>query len=188
MDSSLSEKLELIVPSLEYESELQRFRQEFIDNGGQMHGCGSFVRKPLVADWIKEIEMLSSQQTCPASLVPMSQFVYYRQADKKIVGAIQIRHYLNDFLAKYGGHIGYSVAPSERRKGYATKMLREVLPVCRELGLDKIMITCLKDNQASSKTILNNGGIYQDCIYMKKGDIYFNRYWINLSFKEKGNK
>ena len=64
-------------------------------------------------------------------MVPMNQYIYVRESDDKIVGVIQIRRRFNEFLEKYAGHIGYSVCPSERRKGYATQMLGLVLPICR---------------------------------------------------------
>ena len=69
------------------------------------------------------------------------------------------------YLDTYGGHIGYSVAPGERRKGYASQMLKEALIKCRELGIDKVLITCTDNNEGSRKTILANGGIYESTVY-----------------------
>lgn len=104
-----------------------------------------------------------------------------REEDRKIVGVIQIRHYFNAYLEKYGGHIGYSTAPSERRKGYAEMMLKMALPKCRELGMDKVLITCMKDNEGSRRTILKNGGIYESTVYEPNSGIYLERYWIVLA-------
>ena len=104
-----------------------------------------------------------------------------REEDQKIVGMLQIRHYFNDYLEKYGGHIGYSVAPSERRKGYASQMLKTALPKCKELGIDKVLITCIDNNEGSRKTILSNGGVYESSVYEPNEKVYLERYWINLS-------
>ena len=93
---------------------------------------------------------------------------------------IDIRHRLNEYLEKYGGHIGYSVAPGERHKGYATQMLKTALPMCRELGIDKVLITCIKGNEGSKRTILNNGGIYESTVYEPDEKIELERYWISL--------
>ena len=93
---------------------------------------------------------------------------------------IQVRHYFNDYLSKYGGHIGYSIKPNERRKGYATSMLKAVLPYCKEIGLDKILISCIDSNIGSEKTILKNGGVYESTVYERKEKCRLKRFWIAL--------
>lgn len=177
MDTSVR----LVVPTMEYEKEIQAFRQEFVMNGGDMDGCLSLRRMENIAEWIKQVEDCSKSETCPAKWVPQTQYIYVRETDNKVVGVIQIRHYFNEFLEKYAGHIGYSVCHSERRKGYATQMLRDVLPECVKLGLDKILVCCLEDNEGSRRTILNNGGIYESTVYEPDGKVNLERYWIALS-------
>lgn len=172
--------MRLIVPTMEYEKEIQTFRQEFIINGGDMDGCISLKRMENIADWIKQVEYYSKAETCPERWVPTTQFIYVRESDNKVVGVIQIRHYFNEFFEKYAGHIGYSVCHSERRKGHATQMLREVLPICKKLGMNKVLVCCLEDNEGSRKTILNNGGIYESTVYEPNGRVYLERYWITL--------
>ena len=98
----------------------------------------------------------------------------------QVVGMIQVRHYFNDYLSEYGGHIGYSVKLSERRKGYATAMLSAVLPYCREIGLDRILITCVDGNIGSEKAILNNGGVYESAVIEPNEKIRLKRFWIDL--------
>ncbi len=93
---------------------------------------------------------------------------------------IQVRHTLNEYLEKFAGHIGYSVRPSERRKGYATVMLSIVLPFCKDLGLEKVMISCTDQNTGSRKTILNNGGVYESTVHEPDKNVNLERYWITL--------
>lgn len=172
--------MKLIYPSMEYDNEIQAFRKEFLAADGSMDGCGSLRRFEHTQDWLDQVEALKSPETTPPELVPMTQFIYVREEDNKVAGVIQIRHYLNEYLEKYAGHIGYSVCPSERRKGYATQMLREVLPVCRQLGILKVLVCCLDDNEGSRKTILKNGGVYESTVYEPKKGVNLERYWISL--------
>ena len=113
-------------------------------------------------------------------MVIATQFFYVRKADNRLVGMIQVRHYFNDYLSKFGGHIGYSIRPSERRKGYATSMLNAILPYCREIGLDKLLITCIDGNIGSEKTIRNNGGVYESTVYESGKNCSLKRFWITL--------
>lgn len=94
------------------------------------------------------------------------------------VGAVNIRHYLNDSLLKMGGHIGDGVRPSERRKGYATAMIALALEECRKLGIHKVLMCCDKENIASAKSIIHNGGVLENEVE-EKGHLE-QRYWIQL--------
>ena len=96
----------------------------------------------------------------------------------RVLGAVNIRHALNEYLREKGGHIGYGVRPSERRKGYASEMLRQALEIVRGLGIDKVLITCDKDNLGSAGTILKNGGVL-DSEGVDHGKV-FQRYWIEV--------
>ena len=99
--------------------------------------------------------------------------------DDRIVGTLSIRHNLNtEMLSKYGGHIGYGVRPSERKKGYATTLLNLALEKCRELGLDRVMVSCLESNIGSAKTIENNCGELEE--YVEDDGKVFKKYWINV--------
>ena len=95
------------------------------------------------------------------------------------VGAVNIRHYLNDSLRKTGGHIGDGVRPSERRKGYATAMIKLALEECKKLGIHKVLICCDKENIGSAKSIIKNGGILENEVE-EDGHIE-QRYWVEVS-------
>lgn len=99
--------------------------------------------------------------------------------NNRVVGAVNIRHRLNDFLLDRGGHIGYGVRPSARRKGYATEMLRLALKVARDMGIERVLLVCDKENIGSAKTIVNNGGVLDSEGIGDDGKV-IQRYWITL--------
>jgi len=98
--------------------------------------------------WLKNTLDLEKRETCPANLVPAYTYFMF-MGNNKIIGAINIRHYLNDYLFNYGGHISYGIRPSERRKGYGSLMLAKAIPIAKELGINRILISCDKTNIAS---------------------------------------
>ena len=86
----------------------------------------------------------------------------------------------NEYLEKYAGHIGYSVHPDERRKGYASEMLANTLPYCKGLGIKRVLVTCDADNEASRRTIVKNGGVYEKTVHEPEENVDIERYWITL--------
>ena len=113
-----------------------------------------------------------------SDLVPDSTFFCIDEDRNIVVGAINIRHYLNESLLLNGGHIGDGVRPSERRKGVATKMISLALQECKKLGIDKVLLVCDKKNIGSAKSIINNGGVLENEILVN--DVIEQRYWIKL--------
>ena len=111
--------------------------------------------------------------------VPDSVFFLLDGERNVLLGAVNIRHYLNDYLLQFGGHIGDGIRPSERNKGYATEMIRLSLIECKKLGIDKVLMICEKSNIASAKTIIKNGGILKNEFLDDNGEIH-QRYWIYL--------
>lgn len=111
--------------------------------------------------------------------VPDSVFFLLDEERNILLGAVNIRHYLNDYLLKYAGHIGDGIRPSERRKGYATEMIRLALLECKKLGIYKVLMVCDKDNVGSRKSIVSNGGVLEDEFVDEKGKVN-QRYWIKL--------
>lgn len=175
----------LVEPSERYAEQISEYRQVFLGtNGltnGLINGCGPLQNYEDPIAYIAECEKYTKPETLPDGLVTANQFLYVRKADMHVVGMIQVRHYLNDYLSKYGGHIGYSIKPNERRKGYATSMLKAALSYCKEIGISKVLITCHEDNIGSEKTIRNNGGIYESTVYEPDEHSNLKRFWIALS-------
>ena len=112
--------------------------------------------------------------------VPDSVFFLLDTERQILLGAVNIRHKLNEGLLRNGGHIGDGIRPSERRKGYATEMIRLALIECKKLGLEKVLMVCEKDNIGSAKSIINNGGVLENEITNPDGSVD-QRYWIKTN-------
>lgn len=172
-------EIKLIKPTLEYADDIMKYRQEFLESGDSMDGCGNLRECSTAKEWIDTIDLLESEETCPVNKVTSNSYIAVRLIDNKIVGIIDFRHHINHpILSIWGGHIGYSVRPCERKKGYATEMLRQNLINCKAYGLDKVLITCYYDNIGSEKTIISNGGVFEKTVEIE-GNI-IKRYWIQL--------
>jgi predicted acetyltransferase len=167
-------------PTSEYASQIAEYRQEFLDAGDSMDGCGPLRRIEDPEEYIKICNDYEDPYKVPSHLVLATQFFFIRKCDNKLVGMLQVRHYFNEYLEKYAGHIGYSVRPSARRKGYAKEMLKAALPFCREIGLTKVLISCIDGNIGSEKTILANGGVYESTVHEPNEDRDLKRFWIEL--------
>jgi predicted acetyltransferase len=127
--------------------------------------------------WIEKLKMWPSGEGLPN--VPNTFLVGV--VDGKIVGRVSIRHYLDDFLRKVGGHVGYGVVPNYRHRGYATEILRQSLPVCSSLGIDRVLLTCDVENVGSQKVIERCGGIFENTIENPQTKGKERRYWIDIS-------
>lgn len=170
--------LKLIFPTAAYADQIAAYRRAFLESGDSMDGTGILRDCEDPLDWIRKSEDLLHGENLPENWVPATHLICVRETDNCLVGMIQVRHRFNDFLEKYGGNIGYSVHPGERRKGYASWMLKNILPLCWELGLKRLLITCTSKNTASRKVILANGGVYESTVYLAEEDEHIERYWI----------
>lgn len=130
-------------------------------------------------------EMLSilKKESAGIDLAPgrVPSSMLYGFVNGKIIGRVSIRHSLNDFLRKRGGHIGYAVARNYRQKGYATEMVRQGIEFCRKLGLPSILVTCTDENVPSWKIIERFGGELQDRTWDDEYKEMYRRYWIHLA-------
>lgn len=170
-------RIALIKPAIEHEEQIMAYRQAFLHAGDNLDGASNLGNYTNYEDWLEMIRDSSDKRTVMEGWVPAVTFLAMDD-EGEMVGIINIRKELNDFLFNFGGHIGYSIHPSERRKGYATEMLGLALVECRKLNLQKVLLTCDKENIASAKTIMNNGGILENEV-PEYGRIA-QRYWIEL--------
>lgn len=172
------EKITLVFPMREHEEQVMDYKNEFLANGDTLHGTAYLRSCETYTEWYEALLDNCKEETVRQGLVPSSTYLAIRESDQRIVGIIDIRHRLNEYLLKFGGHIGYSVRKSERRKGYAKEMLRLSLEKCKALEIEKVLVTCSKDNIGSAKTIIANDGVLEN--ELPEGDDIKQRYWITL--------
>lgn len=168
----------LIYPIKKYEEKAFEYINEFLLYNSSINGTGGLDRYDDYNEWLKKVESDLDIPNIPEDRVPANTYFFVRTSDDKILGMINIRHKLNEFLLNEGGHIGYSIRPTERKKGYGTLMLKLGLEKCKELKLNKVLITCDKSNIASAKVIQNNNGILENEIYSNTFSQVIQRYWI----------
>lgn len=174
----MMEELLLVRPKIDYLAQIYSYKQEFIDHNENMSGTSDLRSFDNVEDWLEFVIRNEALATCTAGYVPDSQFLTIRKADQRLVGMIDVRHVLNEYLLQYAGHIGYSIRKSERQKGYAKEQLRLALTEAGKLGLSRVLITCDKENAASRNVILSAGGIMENEV--PQDGLVTQRYWINI--------
>ena len=172
------EPRKLVLPSEEYLAEVRDYREEFLAADSSMDGAGPLRRYPDPRDWLAAVRAYADPAAVPEGKVQATQLLCVEEG--RVLGMIQIRHRLNEYLRLYAGHIGYSVRPSARRQGVAAWMLAAALPFCRQIGLGRVMIACAPWNEGSRKTILKNGGVYEKTVHEPEEDIDLEQYWIEL--------
>ena len=172
--------IKLVLPAEGFLGQAWDYRRECEAADSDMDGCGPIDTSESARQWLADTRAYADPATVPEGKVQATQFLAVRASDGRLVGMLQVRHYFNEYLEKYAGHIGYSVRPSERRKGEAKEMLRLALPFCKSIGLDRVLIACEPGNPASRRTILANGGVYECTVHEPGEDIDLERYWIGL--------
>ena len=172
------DKIILVKPDLSYADEIIKYKEESLAESPIINGSAGLDRFSSIEIWFEELKKRSNEDTVPEGLVPSSTYLGVREKDNYIVGMIDIRHYLNEYLTQVGGHIGYGVRKTERNKGYAKQMLKLALEKCKELKIKKVLITCDEDNIASEKVILSANAKLED-IRNVDGENK-KRFWIDL--------
>lgn len=144
----------------------------------QYSGLAKLEEATSYEEWVKEKENEKNGVDLRDGYVPCTTLFLKRMSDNKVCGSISIRHELNEFLFNFGCHIGYSVTPSERGKGYGKLQLKMALEIAKDLGIEKCLITADKTNTLSNKTIISEGGVLENTVMWNNEPL--NRYWINL--------
>jgi predicted acetyltransferase len=175
------------MPHLERPSSF--YRNSFLEATREFQSEGNYTEldiDDLALNFNRYIEnWLARDHTPPRSgMVKESMFWLVDNANgsrqPEFIGRVSLRHELNAQLREFGGHIGYEIRPSRRREGNGTLGLRLVLSEARELGLDRVMITCDTTNIGSRKIIAANGGVLEDIIQNDFRDVPTMRWWIDL--------
>ena len=169
-------KLRLVKLAPEYRSQLEDMLEEWYASGEKIIPYA--IRRLDYHDFDRYLSELEIKEGDKEGLVPDSTFFCLDEERNLFVGAVNIRHYLNESLLLNGGHIGDGVRPSERRKGIATRMIALALEECKKLGIRDILMVCDKENTGSAKSIINNGGVLENEIVVD--DTVEQRYWIRV--------
>ncbi len=170
--------LELIYPSMDHRDMWIDILNEWTETEEDVTPYALFYRQDDFDVFLKKTEE-SHQGINLGDHVPATTYFLIGESRDRILGAVNIRHRLNEAQLLRSGHIGYGVRPSERKKGLGNEMLRLALLKCREMGLESALVTCDKDNIASAKVIMKNGGELENEITEEDGNI-IQRYWISL--------
>lgn len=164
----------LVRPCLEQKEEALAYRREhFLHGENIIYGSELFDKTESYEEWLASVTQNTDPDTVNENWVVTDTFFAIRKSDGRIIGIIDLRHTLNAFL-KDLGNCGYSVRPSERKKGYATQMLFQLLQAAKEAAMKELHISVEKENAASIKVIQKNGGIYERSFSFEDGiaDIY----------------
>ena len=174
------ETLKLVLPTKEDKQKILAYKQEFLTNEEEdITGSGRLMKAKNFEDWYDAVQDNSNEKTVRKGIVPTTVYLALSSKDSRLIGMIDIRHYLNDYLLNFGGHIGYSVRTSERHKGYATEMLTLALKKCKQMKMSKVLIAIDEGNIGSERTVLKNQAKLEDKRKDENG-IVVKRYWIQL--------
>ena len=173
--------MKFVFPNGDYKDKAIEFINEFHIYNSDINGSGAldrYLKESSYEKWIEKIIADIDIANIEGGRVPAFSYFYIRETDNKIIGMINIRLALNDFLRNEGGHIGYCIRPTERKQHYATNMLKEALDICKTIGLNNIIVSCDKSNIASANVIKNCGGILDAEFYSDIFNEVIQRYVI----------
>ena len=176
------EDCKLVFPNLRNRERAIAFIDEFRMYHSEINGSGGldrYLETSTYEAWLAKLYADMDIANIPDNRVPALTYFYVREADDEIVGMVNLRLILNDFLKAEGGHIGYCVRPTERRKHYATEMLNAALRVYDRLEIRDVLVSCDKSNIASAKVIENCGGILEAEFYSEAFKAVIQRYCIH---------
>ena len=160
--------MKLVMPTQNYKDKAIEFIKEFYQYSSEINGSGAldwFLENSTYEAWIEKVYSDIDIANVEEPRVPALTYFFVREEDDRIIGMINLRLALNDFLKNEGGHIGYCIRPTERKKNYATDMLIAGLKVYDVFGVNEVLLTCDKSNEASASVIKKCGGVLQDEFY-----------------------
>ncbi len=171
------EDLLFVEPTMNFAKEIAAYRQEMLDAESSFDGCFSMKRMPDIQEYVDYcIGWANPRRKADEHGAWGNVLLVIRKSDMKMVGCMQVHNVLTERMKKYTGHVGYSVRPSERRKGYAKKMLAKALDFLSSFGFEEVYVSCLPDNEASRKTILANGGEFVETVFMNEDNVTLEKY------------
>lgn len=169
--------MRLVFPSLKFKSAYLNALRETENETGETR-----LNRPEPDQTFEEFIIMWEDQAKGTNLkegiVPAT--MYWLIDKGEVIGRVQIRHTLNDFLFNFGGHIGYYIKPSKRRMGYGTKILQLGLAKAREIGITNVLVTCDDNNVGSQKIIESCGGVLENIVEQERAKPLKKRYWIPL--------
>jgi len=172
--------IELQIPTIHHKAEAERFKDEFFEAQEKVINGSALLDQMAYEPWLISTTNNRQKTTVKRGWAVSDTFFATTKSDNRIIGIIDIRHSLtNDALKNYFGHIGYAVRPSERKKGYATKILKKGLEHAKTLHIEKVMLGCYSDNVASIRTIERCSGKLTETKPYTDGKP-LNIYWIKL--------
>ena len=170
--------IRLVRPNMTLKTQYEEMMDEWLAYGGRLNPGALQNNGSSFETWLQWMDDDAHENTCPPESTPQTMYFAVRD-DNKLVGAVTVRHKLNEQTnnSSGGGHVGFGVRPTERRKGYAKEILRLALKELAERGIKDVMINCASDNISSEKTILACGATFQDEV-MNDKDERAKRFWI----------
>lgn len=175
------EKFYLEEANLERKQEVIEYIEEHFKYNSNIAGVNGLDNEYLnYEEWLNKQNLLNNPETCPSNLCPGYVYFLIRESDNKLVGMINLRWNLNEWMLIHGGHIGYGIRPTERRKGYNKIGLYLCLLKAQKLNLEKVLLTAFDNNLGSIKTIESLGGVLENKIEDKEKGLK-GRYWINVN-------
>lgn len=173
------ENMSLIKPTIDFENEYLDMIQDWKNNNEKPKPWTLNLDTKDFNAMIKTLEGFSNGVGLEENQVEHSTY-WLVSNNNRVVGAVNIRHRLNDYLLRIDGHIGGGIRPSDRGKGYGAKMLSLALEVTKTMGIKRVLVTCNKSNIISEKTIIKNGGVFESEEIEENGNIV-KRFWFDLN-------
>lgn len=178
------EKLYLEKPSIERKAEIIEYINEFVKYKSDIYGTGSLDKildgYPFEQVLERCLNMENEEYAQKIGRCPGKTFLLIRENDNRIVGTINLRWNLSELMLQFGGHIGYSIRPTERRKGYNKINLYLVMIEARKVGLDRVMLACDVNNAGSDRTLQALGGKLERTEIDPSDGMLTNVYWFDV--------